>query len=212
MLQERESYQSWVNSPPTSERDHASLDSQRRLSIPTSRMSNPSSHGAPSSSGWLGDRPSTDTPLHPSDDHHPPDGKRFSISLAPRGSSRLSGSSVGGDSVTTVSAGASARSSFALERASLEANHRSLEAFQGAYHMQPIEPPQTSAPGQQAFTELEEAENAVSLDMLVAMGGLPPALKEHYAALCVLPPQTPEALARQCWTLCLYNGRSLRSY
>lgn len=194
---EKESYQSWLNSPPCSERDKASLDSQRPFPAPTSLMSNPSSHDAPSSSEWLGNRPSTDTPLHPSVDHHVQDGKRFSISLAPRGrDSRLSGSSIGGESTTTVSAGASARSSFALERASLEANHHSLEAFHGAYQAQPIQPlPQTSAPGQQAFAELEEAENPVNLDMLVTMAGLPPDLRDHYAALCVLPPQTPAPTA-----------------
>lgn len=158
-------------------------------------MSHPSSNDAPSSSEWLGNRPSTDTPLHPSVDYHPQDGKRFSISLAPRGSSRLSGSSVGAESTTTISAGASARSSFALERASLEANHHSLEAFHGAYQTQPIQPPQTSTPGQQAFAELEEAENPVNLDMLLAMAGLSPEFKDQYAALCVLPPQTPAPTA-----------------
>jgi WD40 repeat protein len=159
--------------------------------------STPSSNDAPSSTGWLGQRPSTDTPLHPSLDtsggaalHS----KLGSLSLGGAGTTtqnnaRLSGSSAGRDSLTTISAGASARSSFALERASLEANRISLEAFKAAAPMPANVPGQ---PHQQAYAQLEEAaDDHLTLDMLVALAGLPVELSRHYAALSVLSPHTP---------------------
>ncbi len=102
--------------------------------------------------------------------------------------SRLSGSSAGGDSLTTISAAASVRSSFALERASLEANRLSLEAFKNATPL----PTPSGQPHQQAYTQLEEAgEDHLTLDMLVALSGLPVELRDKYAALSVLPHRTP---------------------
>jgi WD40 repeat protein len=155
-------------------------------------MSSTPSDG-PSSTGWLGQRPSTDTPLHPSLDQsgiqnlH---GKLNSMSIDTAAQqARFSGSSAGGDTATTISAGASARSSFALERASLEANRLSLEAFKAAPPMPTLAPGQ---PHQQAYAQLEEAaDDHLTIDMLVALAGLPTELSEQYAALSVLPPRTP---------------------
>lgn len=153
--------------------------------------STPSSHDAPSSTCWLGQRPSTDTPLCPSGPQTTLHGKlnRLSISAATQQNARFSGSSTGEDSLSTISAGASARSSFALERASLEANRLSLEAFNSAHPMPTLAP---GEPDQQAYAQIEEAaDDHLTLNMLVALAGLPAELTEQYAALSILPIRTP---------------------
>lgn len=196
--EKEESFQGWRSTPPSSEprssvdQEHQPQQQQQPL---TPMSSTPSSNDAPSSSGWLGQRPSTDTPLHPSLDQSGAqktlDGKlsRLSIGAAGQHNARLSGSSAGGDSATTMSAGASARSSFALERASLEANRLSLEAFKSAPPMPTLAPGQ---PHQQAYAQLEEAaDDHLTLEMLVALAGLPVELSEQYAVLSILPTRTP---------------------
>ena len=235
-LQERESFQGWRSTPPSSQ-PRSSVDSprphhhhqQHHPPGPPSRdslMSKPSSNDA-SSSGWIGERPSTDTPLHHNSNSLGSGGgagkhashqqhtnqNTTSTNATPLASQqtspppsalpvgRHSSTSVGGESsITTISAGASARTSFAIERASLEANRISVEAFRGAYnhqHHQSQAANSSSGGGgeavqdQQAYAALEEAEDAVTLEVLVALAGLPPHLKDEYAALCVLPPQTP---------------------
>lgn len=89
------------------------------------------------------------------------------------------------------SPGASARSSFALERAGIEANRLSLEAFNEAYNASTRGGRAPEPISQQAYSSLELPEDNGPLDMLRVMLGIPDEIRDQFAALCTLPPQTP---------------------
>lgn len=181
-LQE-ESFTSWM-SEPRSDRHSIGTHRSHASSQPSSPPSG--SQEAPSSTEWLGQRPSADTPLLQSnvDDtkttvtrtattFQPP---RVSLQLSsPRGSAATASNSDAARSFT-----ASARSSFALERASLEANRASLEAFSCAL----------SSKGEGAFSPVQTAEE-LSFDALASMSKIPLNLCDEFAALSILQPHTP---------------------
>lgn len=223
--EEKESFRGWLTS--TSDKERSSIESLPSTVRASCMSSNPSdSHEATSSSAWLGNRPSADTPLPMTSGPLPSaaqESKRTTLDLpspAPnptvqlRGSlaSRSSASSAGPGgplSADSFSPAASARSSFALERASLEANFRSFEAFQGAFndvHSSSgpalglgIEGQRSGSLGmmQQEFANLESVgeKGTVSLEVLMKMSGVPIEVADQYAALCVLPPQTPAPIS-----------------
>jgi hypothetical protein len=103
---------------------------------------------------------------------------------------------------SVYSAAGSGRSSFALERASLEANRASLEAFQEAFASAGMRPgsrtgaaarpqPGSAAGGAGPAAEPPVAVPGPALDQLLAAAHLPGSLREKFARLCVLPPNTP---------------------
>lgn len=219
--EDKESFRGWLTS--TSDKERSSIESLPSTVRVSCMSSNPSdSHEATSSSAWLGNRPSADTPLPITGGLHTSAAqanKRTTLDLPspaptptaqPRTSlaSRSSASSVGPGGPTSAdsfSPAASARSSFALERASLEANFRSFEAFQGAFNdVYPsaalgFEGQRSGSLGstQQEFANLDSVgeKGAVSLEVLMKMSGVPIEVADQYAALCVLPPQTPAPMS-----------------
>ncbi|KAL4419894.1 hypothetical protein ABPG75_006992 [Micractinium tetrahymenae] len=94
-------------------------------------------------------------------------------------------------SLETYSPAGSARSSFALERASVEANRASLEAFQEAFATGPLMPPAKPPPQPPLATTPSATGPAISFEHLCQAAQLPASLREKYARLCVLPPNTP---------------------
>lgn len=103
---------------------------------------------------------------------------------APRGGSTDSGSDA-------YSAAGSARSSFALERASVEANRASLEAFKEAFASGPLMPPRAPPPQPSPPTTPTSQVPVVTLAQLADAAQLPPALREKFARLAVIPANTP---------------------
>lgn len=78
---------------------------------------------------------------------------------------------------SVYSAAGSARSSFALERASMEANRASLEAFQEAFALGPLMPP-VGAPPQPSPPATPTAAPALTLVQLADAAQLPASLRD----------------------------------
>lgn len=189
------------------------------------------SHEAPSSTttgGWIGQRPSADTPLkhggehhveYHGQDHHGQKQHRISKALEDVGGTRLSVSldhsqrTSGGSSVGYGDLASSARSSFALERADINANRKSLEAFQVALRKAAKEEEGKSPPPQPAIPQRHsddvkmkqqmqpdtgqiktESAQMLSIEQHVQMLEqlkLPNDMVREAGMLAVLPPQTP---------------------
>lgn len=81
-------------------------------------------------------------------------------------------------SAETYSPAGSARSSFALERASVEANRASLEAFQEAFSTGPLMPPAKPPPQPSTPTTPSATGPAISFEHLCHAAQLPPSLRE----------------------------------
>jgi WD40 repeat protein len=208
--QEVESFEGWRSQPTSSGRPSEDLQAGGMSSPKSSQPSG--SQGGPSSSEWLGQRPSADTPLPRTSGATKT--QRGSASLdarTPRASAQYSNrtstsTSSGADAQQqqVSSPAASARSSFALERAGAEVNRASLEAFP-----EECRAPDAGGSGgaggsgssgdgaqqQQAYASLELAGAGVTVETVARLAGVPPALSGRFAALCVLPPQTPAPLS-----------------
>lgn len=161
-------------------------------------MAHTQSTGKTLTVGGIGQRPSADTPLPRTSnnnfrksatikEHHPPgqgqvqhDDRPHSSNFSPRASLASSGTGS-----IAFSPGVSARSSFAVERASLEANRQSIEAFAEAWRRA------SGATSISQTSMVEQADPAMSFEKLVGLLGVPPQLNQRFAAMCALPLQTP---------------------
>ncbi|KAI3425286.1 hypothetical protein D9Q98_009053 [Chlorella vulgaris] len=207
-----ESFSSWRTGTASASR--ASVSSRARDSVGS--HTTPMSGNHRNSSQWMAQRPSVDTPL-PVGGGAMPGGGPGSAYKEPLGASRRSRSSElmrasndsrGGDaqaaarpsndgSASVYSAAGSGRSSFALERASLEANRASLEAFQEAFAVGAMKPaasrqlPDSKQPAGSTADGAEPAPAAMSLDQMMRANQLPSSLREKFARLVVLPANTP---------------------
>lgn len=191
LQEEKESFQGWLktSSRPTSE------ESSRTL--PMSGTSG--EHAAGGGSGqWMYNRPSADTPLHQGAASQGRDGKSQAQddAAAAAGAAAARTSRSSGTAGQVSSPPASVRSSFALERASLQMNRESMEAFQqaagGSFGH--------DGGGQAAV--LQPDGPTITLDMLAtALGAASRELTERYALLAVLPAQTPApaAMLERLW-------------
>jgi len=222
--EELESFQGWRSSMSHStEGGHVGPEgASTRGSGSCGRPSD--SHGAPSSSGWLGQRPSADTPLKSgvnavdasgvasgqisgvggnTQAKVPGEGeeavavqRRSSVSMDQ--SQRTSASSASGG----YDLACSGRSSFALERADMDANRRSMEAFQHALAMERI--PEGSVSGfDDATVPSMHAKQEHSGYSVLESVGIPKELCREASMLVTLPPQTPApaCMLRLLWGL-----------
>ena len=207
--EELESFQGWRSSMSHStEGGHVSHEgASTRGSGSCGRPSD--SHGAPSSSGWLGQRPSADTPLKPginvvdisggSSGQTGPVGGASQVNVhgeedeaVPRRSSvsmdqsqRTSASSASGG----YDLACSGRSSFVLERADMDANRKSLEAFQHALAMERI-PESTESGFDAAAAAMHWKQEHTGYSVLESVG-IPKDLCREASMLVALPPHTP---------------------
>lgn len=142
---------------------------------------------ATSEPGAAGPRHSRSSEIRASSDSNP--FRRSSVDGDP--AARLSGDGT----ASVYSAAGSGRSSFALERASVEANRASLEAFQEAFATGPLmpaaKPSQRLAAPVAAAAPITAGPAPLTFNQLVHAAQLPSSLREKYARLCVLPPNTP---------------------
>lgn len=93
------------------------------------------------------------------------------------GGARQHGGPSSDGTASVYSAAGSARSSFALEHASMEANRASLEAFQEAFATGPLMPP-AAPPPQPSPPATPTAAPAVSLVQLADAAQLPASLRD----------------------------------
>ena len=229
--QEKESFRGWLSASTSDQGSMSSSGTKRRPSATysgtpfqqpqtpnASASSSHDMHSVPSSSNWIGQRPSVDTPLRSPSLAAPPE-KQGSIVASGDHAGQQRGPSLGHDSYRSSDSStdrksgqhsatnASVRSSFALERASLEANRYSLEAFQEAYRTQgkAMAFKANNLPNQ-ALENLEDVSSeaaGASLDLLLKFSGLRAELRDPLAALCVLPSQTPApaSMLARLWKL-----------
>lgn len=209
-MQEKESFAGWL-SATTSERSNSADTHKSAATVAQTHQTDSSN-----ASVLIGQRPSADSPLlhhrHSSSgaaggphrkssaqylvsgDAPPATIPPAASSSEPRSSSlqssRPSNVSSGTTGSLAFSPAASVRSSFALERASADVNRQSLETFQEAWRRASTSSG-GNAPSSQAALAVESADTHVSLDRVMAMVGIPPAYKDRFAALSVIPLQTP---------------------
>ena len=206
----------------------------------THRASAPSSNdlqSTTSSTNWIGQRPSLDTPLRHSSAYghrqqdqqqrlekkeiecdkvcEPSESEYHQHARQSDSSNRSSRSSTGRISGPQSGTAASARSSFAIERASLEANRSSIEAFREAHcaQMGSSDWNLASVP-KQAFDDLEDAGSDganATLDLILKSVGLGSDVRDSLGALCVLPAQTPApaSMFSRLWNISYEDTLSL---